>query len=63
MNVSTPCSPVSQGAFTYAYSDVVMQGMANILTSFLRCPMVDCDPDERRDDEEEEKEGEAEDSE
>ena len=54
---------MSQGAFTYAYSDVVMQGMANILTSFLRCPMVDCDPDERRDDEEEEKEGEAEDSE
>jgi hypothetical protein len=31
-----------------------MRDAANILNSFLRCPMVDCDPDEVRDDEEEE---------
>ena len=31
-----------------------MRDAANILNSFLRCPMVDCDPDELCDDEEEE---------
>ena len=42
-----------------------MTDAANILTSFLRCPMVNCDPDEARDDEEDEEdvEGAAEDSE
>ena len=46
-------------------SDVDMRDAANILTSLLRCPMVDCDLDDERDAEEEEEEqgGGAEDSE
>ena len=36
--------------------DVDTREAANILTSFLRCPMVDFDPDEERDAEEEEEE-------
>ena len=42
-----------------------MRDAANILTSFLRSPMVDCDPDEERDAEEEKEEqgGGAQDSE
>ena len=41
-----------------------MHDAVNILNSFLRCPMVDCDPDEVRDDKVEEGEvgGEQEDS-
>ena len=55
----------SFGVDTYAQSDVDMCDAANILTSLLRCPMVDCDPDDERDAEEEEEEqgGGAEDSE
>ena len=55
----------SFGVDTYAQSDVDMRDAANILTSLLRCPMVDCDPDDERDAEEEEEEqgGGAEDSE
>ena len=55
----------SFGVDTYAQYDVDMCDAANILTSLLRCPMVDRDPDDERDAEEEEVEqgGGAEDSE
>lgn len=42
------------GVETFAQSETDIHDAANILNSFLRCPMVDCDPDEVRDDEEQE---------
>ena len=54
VNLAMPSA--SFGGDTYAQSDVDMPDAANILTSFLRCPMVDCDPDEERHAEEEEEE-------
>ena len=46
------------GVDIYAEADADKTEAANILTSFLRHPMIDCDPDQRRDDEEEGQEGE-----
>ena len=46
------------GVDIYAEADADKTEAANILTSFLRHPMIDCDPDQMRDDEEEREEGE-----
>ena len=45
------------GVDVYAEADADKTEAANILTSFLRHPMIDCDPDQMRDDEEEGEEG------
>ena len=44
-------------------ADVDMHAAANILTSFLRCTMMDCDPDEELEEEGEEEEEEEEEEE
>ena len=47
--------PANFGVETYAESDADMTQAANILTSFLNNTMLDCNPDDLRDEEEEER--------
>ena len=48
------------GVAIYAEADADKTKAANILTSCMRDPMIDCDPDQMRDDEEDREEGERE---